>query len=1471
MRVRPRLLVLVLSFALANDFAAMVSAQEPDHPPGEVLRSGQTVRSLLSARASRLGTSAGPDPDTVYVGKSFTNHTAPDNYWNIYTGTYRPGTNDPNNALWDWENPVGIQAPDSLHGWWPYQREYLGTGGLTLPDDQRPWWCIDEGNVGNYVIPQGAAAKRTFGVVGYWHDDPGRNAGGGVMWSPLAGNRSAWCGMRQHGDLAVQDPATGNYYAGEAVAMYGESSGGGTGLLKRLPGYLNQMDQMLYRDIAVTPGQSLSVSFLYRTRMSISINTVASTRAGWFHGDPLAVVAGNFISSTAAGASAPQDSFLVYVGAPVDDAACVHSDGVTRPVYDPQRRWFSEVLKVFGPGASYVQTFGVAGNQPADTLSATPLASFTVPAATVSSILAASPDGTVRLVFRVKTNRTHSDADAASSGYSSLGRGAAQVDDVTIDRGAGPELIGDFETLQQGGVNAIDNRFPLPPGLDATQVWRSTGKPAPTYVHLEPLSNLVYEDLCGPPGSPARQCNLSGLVLVTGNHDLGETMADSRFPAFRETRTYIMSPTINLVGGPGGTPNSMGITSSIAHASLDHFIAYDFYWGFESFLFSGMTWGFGYQSYPTVQVGNGGKSWSDRKYFYNALFAAGPECFTDYEGFITSGFPLVTSNPSGIPDSLRILLGVETQCFRFNITLGCHSTAGAYFDNVSLAFVDQPGVPGHASAGSAVSLGTVSSDIWRFVNDTFPANETAGLPGTPAFDTTTALIRSGMNIAQATGNLLRFDIPGDSSIAFAGNATVSAPDDPTLATVRVDLVFRVLPGPGNYQLPPPIGPAAVAPHMVPGGTPVGTLLQTPTNQLAPAVSGDGSYWGQYMADPGLVSGGVHGPGNTWNPLVWNSCRMDTVQNNMFPVGGVVPTGTGLSQGQYMTCIHEGDPKFATLGVAKNRCFVVDTTKAATSSPTLANVVCDGTVPAWLTTVPQSRTGWDGSPTTKEFTKILPDGLLTPGSHVQYFYRKSHSIDPFLNFVMCPDTNFITPQARESSTDQHRWQQFGVLPDRWKSVTYGGQGAACLLYVDLNDRRGNEGRFVAIMDSIGATSAAKFGAHNGWHAPGTKNLTNLDVRTDLSVAVSDRNAQPGTSWDMYGVKSVESLTTSAGNLGSRLANRTNMGFAAGRESRQGPTPEMLRTHYRMVALLSGDLIGGLLGPFVNRSQDDISLLDDFLTAVGGTPQPRGIFVQGDGFVQGETAAGTINPTHAQFLADRLGVQLRARSYVNLSGNANPCADLLTTAALTPAADVYGVLSGPCLWSNDVFTPNSAIPEAAAAAFYENSGSNGPYVSEVLKTAVPVRNWVALTSGYDLEHLLGRFCDHTWGSWMYYYNAFNTVFGSLCQLTGACTPCLDTPQGGRGGPLVNFMKIGDALMRRGTSTVRLGIAQAGRVQVNVYDVAGRKVRTLADRVLPAGEQAFVWDGTDDGGRKLGRGVYFVRSSTQQDAGRIVVLER
>jgi hypothetical protein len=50
--------------------------------------------------------------------------------------------------------------------------------------------------------------------------------------------------------------------------------------------------------------------------------------------------------------------------------------------------------------------------------------------------------------------------------------------------------------------------------------------------------------------------------------------------------------------------------------------------------------------------------------------------------------------------------------------------------------------------------------------------------------------------------------------------------------------------------------------------------------------------------------------------------------------------------------------------------------------------------------------------------------------------------------------------------------------------------------------------------------------------------------------------------------------------------------------------------------------------------------------------------------------------------------------------------------------------------------------------------------------------------------------------------------------------------------------------------------GQVQLTVYDLAGRLVRTLVDASLPQGIHAAVWDGRDATGREVGSGTYLAR---------------
>lgn len=63
----------------------------------------------------------------------------------------------------------------------------------------------------------------------------------------------------------------------------------------------------------------------------------------------------------------------------------------------------------------------------------------------------------------------------------------------------------------------------------------------------------------------------------------------------------------------------------------------------------------------------------------------------------------------------------------------------------------------------------------------------------------------------------------------------------------------------------------------------------------------------------------------------------------------------------------------------------------------------------------------------------------------------------------------------------------------------------------------------------------------------------------------------------------------------------------------------------------------------------------------------------------------------------------------------------------------------------------------------------------------------------------------------------------------------------------------LVSRGTLELRVERPMAGRVEI--FDVRGRRVRVLLNRLLNAGSNQVVWDGTDDHGQRVRSGVYFV----------------
>jgi flagellar hook assembly protein FlgD len=60
----------------------------------------------------------------------------------------------------------------------------------------------------------------------------------------------------------------------------------------------------------------------------------------------------------------------------------------------------------------------------------------------------------------------------------------------------------------------------------------------------------------------------------------------------------------------------------------------------------------------------------------------------------------------------------------------------------------------------------------------------------------------------------------------------------------------------------------------------------------------------------------------------------------------------------------------------------------------------------------------------------------------------------------------------------------------------------------------------------------------------------------------------------------------------------------------------------------------------------------------------------------------------------------------------------------------------------------------------------------------------------------------------------------------------------------------------TAIPIALAEAGKVEVEVYDVRGRSVRRLIAGDFPVGSHVIAWDGLDQSGHEVASGTYFYR---------------
>ncbi|MEO5616487.1 MAG: FlgD immunoglobulin-like domain containing protein, partial [Candidatus Eisenbacteria bacterium] len=781
--------------------------------------------------------------------------------------------------------------------------------------------------------------------------------------------------------------------------------------------------------------------------------------------------------------------------------------------------------------------------------------------------------------------------------------------------------------------------------------------------------------------------------------------------------------------------------------------------------------------------------WSGVIFNTSIYFNPDPFCYID-------NFSLGGIGPTiGSLDSVKVNVTTITQGYRFGGTnLG--NTEGTYWDNIRVGLVRGGDLP------------ALSGTLWNQFQTQFPANGSTVAPGDNAtFDTTAAYMNTGLNIVNSAP---------DPGVVAGDSMVVESPftGDGLTTGVRLDLVFRIDPGPGNY--------------VIKGNRASGLVNRDPAHP----------FFQQYLANNGPF-GTPGGHGGTWNRHVWNSARFDSAEGNVYPI-----TSRGIGNPLsplWMSTLHEADPNFNTLGISKNVCFLVDPAGNADA----ANIDCDGIPPAPYGAV---------SGTTKEGTKILPDGWMTPGTHLQYFVRRS-TIEAPGTFATLWDTTTVFPQdpADLFDLDADRWHSMSVLPDMWKSTRYGGAGLACMLIVDGNDRRGAERGIMGAADSLGY--GKNNGAKKGWKGLGPGSDPN-----DPAGFVAANNGQAGLNFDWYEIRASESKE--AGHPGVRLAN--NLGAIANRGDKSGPSPDMLANLYSTVLHASGDLADGTLHDAFDLQEgaNDILLYDNWVTGATAANR-RGLWLAGDGIMEDGSLVSDDGTKLLPFLNSRFGASLVSENYKAYSGSNATTVGFLPLAPWAHPGRTYG-FNHLCTVLADVLAVEPTVDGAAAAAQYQALGGGTVFTSSVYRPIGASREYRTLFDGFDLNNLRGNYANLAQiatlpgtdiGRISWFDDAVTSHF-LICARRG---PVVSTDIPGIDGARFANMNLGampNPAFAAKNVTLRFTIAKPQNVTVRIFNVAGREVASISKNVLEAGPVNMLWDGKMTTGAKASAGVYFYR---------------
>jgi hypothetical protein len=163
-----------------------------------------------------------------------------------------------------------------------------------------------------------------------------------------------------------------------------------------------------------------------------------------------------------------------------------------------------------------------------------------------------------------------------------------------------------------------------------------------------------------------------------------------------------------------------------------------------------------------------------------------------------------------------------------------------------------------------------------------------------------------------------------------------------------------------------------------------------------------------------------------------------------------------------------------------------------------------------------------------------------------------------------------------------------------------------------------------------------------------------------------------------------------------------------------------------------------------------------------------------------------------------------------------------------------------------------PHHLGFKLYQRTGTN-PFTYKMIKNG---------SGGAAPESLLAQGLAP--GTYFFEMNRTSSP-GTQIDWTLSVASCVNTPVGvpsPESPPAYRLLQSTPNPFRAGTPTrISYSLAEPGRVRLEVFDVRGARVRTLAEGWIEAGIHEAFWDGTSDRGDHAAAGVYFYRLEVEK----------